>query len=239
MNRHALITGASRGIGRATAGKFAEAGYDLTITCRSNTSMLSELADGLRDRFGITCDIFTGDLSDPENVRALFKDIKDIDVLVNNAGISHHGLLQDMTCEEWRSVIGCNLDSAFYCCRSAIPLMLKKKSGRIINISSVWGEHGASMEAAYSASKGGLNALTKALARELGPSGIRVNAIACGLIDTEMNAIYNKEEILSIIEDIPEDRIGQPEDVAELALMLASCNDYLTGQIITLDGGWT
>ena len=143
-----------------------------------------------------------------------------------------------MTWEDWQNVINTNLNSCFLTCRAAIPLMLQDHAGRIINISSVWGKVGASMETAYSASKGGMNALTKALAKELAPSGIQVNAIACGVIDTTMNACFTEEERAALQEEIPADRFGKPEEVAQLALHLAQAPDYLTGQIITLDGGW-
>ena len=237
--KHAIITGASRGIGRAMACEFARNGYDLTITCLKNTQMLKSLAAELTGQYKINCRTFTGDLSEYDNVEALFKDIDRVDVLINNAGVSYHGLTQDMSPKDWNYVISANLSSAFYTSSLAIPLMLKQKSGKIINISSVWGEHGASMETAYSASKGGLNAFTRALARELAPSSIQVNAIACGMIDTDMNMIFNKEEINDIISEIPADRMGQPEEAARLAIQLCTGNEYLTGQIITLDGGWT
>ncbi|MCR5355795.1 MAG: SDR family NAD(P)-dependent oxidoreductase [Lachnospiraceae bacterium] len=236
--KHALITGASRGIGRAIAAEFAKAGYDLTITCVQSEYKLNELASDLSSRFDITCKTFIGDISDPSAVERLFKGVKDIDVLINNAGISYTGLLHEMSYEDWSRVINTNLSSAFFCSKLAIPHMLKKKSGKIINVSSVWGDHGASTEVAYSASKGGLNAFTKALARELAPSNIQVNAVACGMIDTDMNSIFNKEEIDSIIDSIPADRIGRPEEAAHLILQLCTENEYLTGQVITLDGGW-
>ena len=237
-NKHAIITGASRGIGRAIAEGLARSGYDLTITCINNEKMLNELAAALREAYNITCRAFTGDLSDPSQADRLFESVEELDVLVNNAGISYVGLIQDMTPEEWNRVIGVNLSSAFYCSRLAVPLMLKEKDGSIINISSVWGERGASTEVAYSASKGGLNAFTRALARELAPSNIRVNAIACGLIDTDMNRIFDTDEISSIIEEIPAGRMGRPDEVADLVCSLCLGNSYITGQVITLDGGW-
>lgn len=236
--KHAIITGASRGIGKAIAEKFAAAGYDLTITCHDNITMLNDLSDRLEKDCGIRCRTFSGDLSLYESVKQLFSDIDRADVLINNAGISYIGLLQDMSPEDWSRILNTNLSSAFYCSKLVIPLMLRNGSGKILNISSVWGEHGASMEAAYSASKGGLNALTKALAKELAPSSIQVNAIACGMIDTDMNNCFNMEEKESIINEIPADRIGQPEEVASLSLQICTGNTYLTGQIITLDGGW-
>ena len=160
------------------------------------------------------------------------------DVLINNAGISHVGLLSDMSLLEWNQVIQVNLTSLFCCCKHAIPAMVQRKSGVIINISSVWGNVGASCEVAYSASKGGVNAFTKALAKELAPSGISVNAIACGAIDTRMNHCFSQEERMQLAEEIPLGRLGAPQEVARLALSVACAPQYMTGQIITLDGGW-
>ncbi|MCR5602792.1 MAG: SDR family NAD(P)-dependent oxidoreductase [Lachnospiraceae bacterium] len=238
IRKHALITGASRGIGRALALEFAANGYDVTVTCLKNTEMLRQLSDDIKAQYRVDCRTFTGDLAEYENTDELFRDIDRLDVLINNAGLSYHGLTQDMSPGDWDHIISSNLSSAFYTSRLAIPLMLKQKKGKILNISSVWGEHGASMEVAYSASKGGLNAFTKALAKELAPSNIQVNAIACGMMDTDMNSIFNKEELNEIISDIPADRMGQPVEAARLAMQICTGNDYLTGQIITLDGGW-
>jgi len=237
MNRTAFITGASRGIGRAIATEFARAGYDLYITCISSESEIKTFANNLEKLYHISCIPLIGDISDSAVVSRFFESISDIDVLINNAGISYVGLLTDMSDKEWNSVISTNLSSAFYCSKNAIPFMLSKKSGKIINISSVWGDRGASMEVAYSASKGGINSFTKALAKELAPSGIQVNAIACGLIDTDMNSHFSDEDMKLIIDEIPADRIGKPEEVAHLALQLCTQNNYLTGQIIGLDGG--
>ena len=154
-------------------------------------------------------------------------------------GISHIGLLTDMTEEEWQKIMSTNVDSLFYTSKFGVPKMLQKHQGKIINISSVWGNVGASMEVAYSTSKGAVNSFTKALAKELAPSNIQVNAIACGLINTDMNSYFSEEDIDNIIEEIPANRIGLPEEVAKLCHMLAEAPEYLTGQIITLDGGWT
>ena len=161
-----------------------------------------------------------------------------IDILINNAGISHIGLLQDMSIEEWNQVLNTNLTSAFSCSKYAIPDMITRKQGKIINISSIWGCSGASCEVAYSASKGGLNLFTQALAKELAPSNIQVNAIACGVIDTDMNRCFSDEERAALVEEIPAGRMGAPEEVAQLALHIAEDCNYLNGQIITLDGGW-
>lgn len=236
--RTALITGASRGIGKAIAIEFANAGYDLIITCKNSKTELTLLAERLQADASVDCRTFIGDISDYETVTELYSQITDIDILVNNAGISYVGLLSDMSSNCWNEIIGTNLNAAFYCSKLAIPYMLKKKSGKIINISSIWGAVGASMEVAYSASKGGLDAFTRALAKELAPSNIQVNAIACGMMDTDMNRHFSDEDIRSVISEIPADRMGTPEDAAMLALQLCTGNTYLTGQIIRLDGGW-
>ena len=236
---NALITGASRGIGKAIAGTLASDGYDLILTCKNSIGELEKYGASLEEKYGISVCTERVDMSSPSDVRELFEGITDLDVLINNAGISYIGLLQDMTDSEWDDVIGTNLSSAFYTCRSAIPLMLKKHSGRILNISSVWGNVGASLETAYSASKGGLNAFTKALSKELAPSSIAVNAIACGVIDTDMNSAFSDEDMENLKKEIPADRIGSPDEVAGLVSLLLKAPLYMTGQVITLDGGWT
>lgn len=238
QKKYALITGASRGIGRAIAKAFAAAGYDLYLTCIHSEQMLLDYCRELSETYGIRAIAFCGDMGDFETVQSLFADIRHLDVLVNNAGISHIGLLSDMTPREWRRLMSTNLDACFYTCKLAVPLMVHEKRGRIINISSIWGNVGASCEVAYSACKGGLNAFTRALAKELAPSNIQVNAIACGVIDTEMNACFSDEERKALEDEIPAGRFGTPDEVAALAVQLATGNEYLTGQIITLDGGF-
>ena len=235
----ALITGASRGIGRAIAAAYAGAGYDLILTCRCSGDALRAFCAELSGTFSVNAVPFVGDMGDWETAVRLFAPVSSLDVLVNNAGISHIGLLQDMTPVQWRELMATNLDACFYTCRLAVPLMVRRKSGRIINISSVWGNTGASMEAAYSASKGAVNSLTRALAKELAPSGIAVNAIACGVIDTDMNRHFSEAEMRALIDAIPADRLGTPEEVAALALQLAGSPVYMTGQILTIDGGFT
>lgn len=234
-----LITGASRGIGQAIAWIFAREGYELFLTCRKNMNLLEELKEDLIKKYGCRCHIFCCDMGSPEQTAELFRAISPPDVLINNAGISYEGLLSEMSVNDWRKLMATNLDSVFYTCREAIPAMVQRKKGRIINISSIWGNVGSSIEAAYSASKGGVNSLTRALAKELAPSNIQVNAIACGMINTEMNQGYSDEELSAILEKIPMGRQGHPSEVGELALLLAHAPEYLTGQIITLDGGWT
>lgn len=238
MNRTALITGASRGIGRAIACEFAKQGYDLILTCIHNMDLLQQLADELTGKYPISCQTFQVDMGNFEEVSALFEQIKELDVLVNNAGISYIGLLSDMTPAQWHNVMHTNLDACFYTSKLSIPLMLKHHRGKIINISSVWGNVGASTEVAYSASKGGVNTFTKALAKELAPSNIQVNAIACGIIDTDMNRCFSEEDLEAVRAEIPADRLGTAKEVAELAAQLAETPEYLTGQIITIDGGW-
>ena len=236
-----LVTGASRGIGKAIAIKYAKKGYNVIITCIRRREELLKTQLEIED-LNVDCLAWIGDAGDYKSCEELFARIKkqfgSLDVLVNNAGISYIGLLQDMKPEEWDHIIRTNLTSVFNCCRLAIPMMVSRKQGKIINISSVWGNCGASCEVAYSATKGGVNALTKALAKELAPSNIQVNAIACGAIDTEMNHFLHREELISLLEEIPAGRMGRAEEVADLAYHLGYKESYLTGQIIGLDGGW-
>ena len=239
--KNVLITGSSRGIGRSCALAFAQAGYHVFLNCRESVDQL-RITEQKILAFGGSCALLPGDVTDPEAVRSMFRQITvscgGLDVLINNAGIAHFGLLSDMSDREWRRIIDTNLSSAFFCCRAAIPHMVAEKQGKIINISSIWGTSGASCEAAYSASKAGLNGLTRALAKELAPSNIQVNAVSCGVIDTEMNARLDQEERLVLEEEIPAGRFGTPEEVAELVLKLADAPPYMTGQIVGLDGGF-
>lgn len=238
----AFITGASHGIGRAIAETFAQAGYTLAINGRSSETELKLLAEELSASCHISCLPLVGDVSDELFVKNTFQIIQEelgpVNVLVNNAGISHIGLLTDMSLEEWNRIIQVNLTSLFCCCKYAVPSMVHSQSGAILNISSVWGNAGASMEVAYSASKGGVNSFTKALAKELAPSNITVNAIACGVIDTRMNHCFSPEERRQLSEEIPAGRFGTPQETADLALSLVNAPPYLTGQVIALDGGW-
>ena len=212
----ALLTGASRGIGRAAALALAAGGYDLAICCTSNIEALSNVKKEA-EALGARCLALQADVADSAACAHIFQEIEkslgSVDVLINNAGISRIGLLQDLSFEDWNRLIAVNLSGVFYCCKLAIPGMVRKKQGKIINISSVWGVCGASCEAAYSASKGGVNALTMALAKEL-------------------------EERQALLEEIPMGRMGTPEEAAQLILKLLESPAYLTGQIIRLDGGW-
>ena len=240
-NKTIVITGASRGIGRAISLKYAQMGYNVAINCARNAEALDELAAEIKT-CGVQCVTHVGDIGDFKQAQIFFNKITEafdkIDILINNAGISYIGLLQDMYPEEWNNIVNTNLTSVFNCCKLAIPVFLKNMAGKIINISSVWGVTGASTEVAYSATKGGINAFTMALAKELAPSNIQVNAVACGIIDTDMNKFLDAEEMHMIIDEVPAGRLGRPGEVAEFIYKLTDGNDYLTGQVIKFDGGW-
>lgn len=241
MKKTAIITGASRGIGKACALELADYFDHIVINSFQNTLALEETKNEILSK-GTDCTAIVGDIGDYTFVKdmmdRLVSSSNHIDLLVNNAGISHIGLLSDMTIEEWNRIIQTNLTSLFNCCNRIIPHMVHNKSGHIINISSMWGLHGASCEVAYSASKGGVNAFTQALAKELAPSNIRVNALACGAIDTEMNACLCEEERETLCNEIPACRFGQPEEIAQAVVHLYQSPFYLTGEIIKIDGGY-
>ncbi len=237
-----LITGASRGIGRAIALKFAEYGYHIFLNCSRSVNELEAVRSEIENKPGASCDLFIGDVGDSSFVSEMFSHIyqkcDSLDVLVNNAGIAYIGLLTDMTDEDWNHIIQTNLSSVFYCSRSAVPKMVSKKTGKIINISSMWGTVGASCEVAYSATKSGIHGLTRALAKELAPSNIQVNAIACGCIDTAMNSQLDADERFALEEEIPAGRFGTPQEIADFVMHLVNSPAYLTGQIIGMDGGY-
>lgn len=234
----ALVTGASRGIGLAIATILARNGYTLHLTCKNSIDKLKKIAEELSHSYNVPCYAYQVDMGNSTMVEQLLSKIDSLDVLINNAGISYIGLLQDTSIEKWQEIMNTNLNSVFYTSRLAIPKMLTAKNGCIINISSIWGNAGASMEVAYSASKGGVNAFTKALAKELAPSNITVNAISCGVIDTDMNQCFSKEDMDVLIDEIPANRLGTTEEVATLTYQLICSPKYLTGQIITIDGGF-
>ena len=240
-NKTVLVTGSSRGIGKAIAVRYAKEGYNVVINATKHKDKLLQTKSDI-EQYNASCVAFLGDMGDYDKVKELFLLIKEqfghLDVLVNNAGVSYIGLLTDMTSQEWNKLIATNLTSVYNCCSHAIPDMVREKNGKIINISSVWGNVGASCEVAYSASKGGMNAFTKALAKELAPSNIQVNAISCGAIDTDMNRFLTNEDLLQLTSEIPAGRLGRAEEVADLVYQLSQNNSYLTGQIIGLDGGW-
>lgn len=240
-NKVVAVTGSSQGIGRAIALKYAQNGYDVAICCRSQKEKLYAVKKEI-EGFSVHCLAFVGDMGNDSDASEFFAQIQKqfgrLDILVNNAGISYFGLLQDMTSQDWNMVLSANLNSVFHCSKLAIQMMLPEKKGKILSISSVWGCTGASTEVAYSTTKGGINAFTKALAKELAPSNIQVNAIACGIINTAMNSHLSQEDLDCILEEIPAGRMGTPEEVATLAYDINEKNDYLTGQVIILDGGW-
>ena len=241
MCKTVLITGASRGIGRGIALSFAKKGWQVALNCRQNVEQLNE-TKALVCKGGAKCAIFPADVSDYTQTEKMFGDIEQtfggVDILINNAGISIIGLFQDLSRADWMRLMDTNVGSVYNCCHFAIPHMVHEKCGKIINISSVWGIAGASCEAAYSASKGAVNALTRALAKELAPSNIQVNAIACGVIDTDMNGFLSVEERTALEAEIPAGRFAQPEEVAEAVLQVIKMPTYLTGQVISMDGGY-
>lgn len=229
--KRVLITGASRGIGAACARVFAKSGYGVII----NYNYSEEEALRLAEEIG--AETIRADVSDSAQVADMFKAAGEVDVLVNNAGISGFYMLDAMSDDEWNRMIGVNLSGVFYCTRAVLPQMLRRKSGAIVNVSSMWGICGASCEAAYSASKAGVIGLTKALAKEVGPSGIRVNCVAPGAIDTEMNKKLGEEAIKELCEETPLGRLGSPEEVAAAILFLADDEGFITGQVLSPNGG--
>lgn len=216
----------------------AKQGWNLFLTCRHSFSALEKLKLELEASYSASCNIYQCDMGNHESVCQLFASLPALDVVINNAGISYVGLLTDTSPSVWDEMIRTNLTSCYNTCYYALPKMIHRKKGKIINVSSIWGQVGASMEVAYSASKGGVNSFTKALAKEVAPSNIQVNGVAFGTISTDMMNCYNIEEIESLINEIPANRIGTPEEAAELLLQLIQSPSYLTGQIITMDGGW-
>lgn len=242
MNKNVLITGASGGIGLACAKLFAEHGYGVALHYNTNRTPAAKLADEINSRGGRAVAV-CADLSRPEVASAMVRDVKtvlgDISVLVNNAGISDIRLFTDTDADAWHRIISANLDSVYYCSHAVAKDMINKQNGSIVNISSVWGVYGASCEVAYSASKSGVIGFTKALAKELGPSNVRVNCVAPGAIDTKMNAHLSKEDIESICEQTPLCRIGTPEEVAQAVLFLADeRSSFVTGAVLEVTGGF-
>ena len=236
VNKVVVVTGGSRGIGAEIVKFLAKLGYKVVLNYNKSESYAQDVKKELND-----VEIFKADVSKKEEANALIdfaiKKYGKIDVLINNAGIAQTKLFTEITDEDWKNIIDTNLNSAFYCSREAVKNMIHNKSGLIINISSIWGITGASCEVAYSTSKAAINGFTKALAKELGPSNIRVNAIAPGIINTEMNSYLSKDELKNIKEEIPLEKIGDPVDIAKCVKWLIEDN-YTTGQIISINGGW-
>lgn len=237
----ALVTGGAKGIGSAICRALAIDGYKIAINYNSSQNEAEALKNELS---AITeVEIFKADVSDSKQVREMFSEIEKVfggvDVLVNNAGIAGQMLFTDITDEMWQKMINVNLSGAFYCCREALKFMINKKSGRIINIASMWGETGASMEVHYSASKAGLIGLTKALAKEVGLSGVTVNAVSPGVIMTDMMKSFSEADIAVLKDETPLNSLGTAENVADAVSFLASEKaDFITGQVISVNGGF-
>ena len=234
-----LVTGASGGIGSAVALELARRGWSVALQYRSNREAAVRLEEEICRQGGMAR-AYGADLTDEAQVDALFsaaeKDFGFLEGLVNNAGVAWKGLFTDMSLSDWRGVMDADLTSVFLCCRRALPPMIRQKRGSIVNVSSMWGEVGASCEAAYSAAKAGVIGLTKALAREEGPSGIRVNCLAPGVIDTPMNGDLSPEDLAALREETPLERTGTPEEAARAAAFLLE-EEFLTGQVLGVNGG--
>lgn len=240
MKKTIIVTGASRGIGAAIVKMLAKEDYNIVL----NYNKSEEIAKKMQEEFtkqGKNVEIFKADVSKREEVKKLIEftinKFKKIDVLINNAGISQTRLFTDITDEDWNNMLNVNLNSVFYMTQEVLPYMIHEKEGCIINISSIWGITGAACETHYSVAKAGVDAMTKSLAKELGPSNIRVNSIAPGIIDTDMNKYLLDEELANIEEEIPLGKIGSPETIAKCVKWLIE-DDYTTGQIIGINGGW-
>lgn len=235
-----VVTGGSRGIGAEIVRRLAQNNYRVILNYNKSEKEAKNIKEELKKN-NINIDIFKADVSKREEVKELIdfaiNKFGKIDVLINNAGISQTKLFTDLTDEDWNNMIQTNLTSAFYCTQEVIKSMISRKNGLVINISSIWGVTGASCEVHYSVAKAGIDGMTKALAKELGPSNIRVNSIAPGMINTDMNKIYTDEEIKDIIEDIPLNKVGKTIDVARCVEWLIE-DEYTTGQVISINGGW-
>ena len=236
-----LITGASRGIGAATAKVFAEHGFAVAVNFKNNEEAAASVVDEIIKKGGVAKS-YRADVADPaqvaEMVRSAEADLGPVDVLVNNAGVCVSGLLQDMTDADYDFITDTNVRGAFNTCRAVLPSMISRKGGAIVNVSSMWGETGASCEVLYSMTKSALIGLTKALAKEVGPSGIRVNCVAPGVIDTDMNSGYSEQTMNELKEETPLSAIGSPEDVAKRIYFLCNeCSGFVTGQVLGVNGG--
>lgn len=236
----AIVTGGAKGIGAEIVRTLAENGYIVILNYNNSKLQAEELKNEMLQK-GFNIEVVKADVSNRNEVNSLIefaiKKFKKIDILVNNAGISLEGLFTDVSEEMWQKIINVNLNSVFNCTQEVLKYMIKEKSGRIINISSIWGETGASCEVAYSTTKAAINGMTKALAKEVGLSNIRVNAIAPGIINTDMNSRLSYEELEQIKEQIPLNRIGNTKDIARCVKWLVE-DEYTTGQIISINGGW-
>jgi 3-oxoacyl-[acyl-carrier protein] reductase len=240
-NKVVIVTGASRGIGNCIARTLAKKGYKVIANYNKSEKEANKLKEELNND-GYSIDIFKADVSNRAEAKELINFViekyKKIDCIINNAGIDQIKCFLDITDDDWEKIIKNNLSSVFYMCQETLPYMINEKQGCIINISSIWGQTGASCESHYAVSKAGVDALTKSLAKELGLSNIRVNSIAPGFINTEMNSNLSAEEKNEVIEEIPLRKIGKTSDISKCVEWLIE-DEYTTGQIISVNGGWT
>lgn len=238
----AVVTGASRGIGRATAFSLADAGYEVVGLYRKQVETAGDVSRGLQDR-GLKGLMIQADVSQPQAVAQAFAQIRavfgDPQVLVNNAAMDYYGLAQDMSFEDWQTLFRVNVDGVFLCTQEVLKPMLARGQGAIVNLSSIWGSHSAAMETAYAATKGAVEAFTRSLAVEVAASGVRVNAVAPGVVDTDMMRCFDQDTCMDLSLEIPMQRFAAPEEVAKAITFL--CSDqasYITGQILRVDGGF-
>ena len=242
MQRVALVTGGSRGIGRAIVRRLAEDGFAVAINYVQNKEAAESLKDELRG-LGYAAEVFCADVSDWEQVQRMADEISatlgSVSVLINNAGIAQQKLFTDITPSEWSRMMSVHIDGAYHTCRAFLPFMIRNRNGCIVNVSSMWGQVGASCEVHYSTAKAALIGMTKALAKEVGPSGVRVNCVAPGVIATDMMADFDDDTVRGLTEETPLGRLGTPEDVAQaIAFLVSDEASFVTGQVLAPNGGF-
>lgn len=242
MNKTVIVTGGSRGIGAAICKQLASEGWSVAVIYRSSKEKAHELVSSIK-RSGGRAEAFCADVADSASVKAAVRAVESVFgepyALVNNAGVAEQALFTDITDEMWQRMINTDLSGAFYCSREVLPAMIRAKQGRIVNIASMWGEVGASTEVHYSAAKAGVIGLTKALAKEVGPSGITVNAVSPGVIMTDMMGSFSEADIASLKDETPLERLGTPEDAAQaVSFLLSEKASFITGQVLSVNGGF-
>lgn len=242
MTKTVIVTGGAKGIGEAISRALAKDGYFVALCYNSSQNKAESIKNEINSHGG-KCEVFKCDVSDSSQVKKMYRDVVNSFgepyALVNNAGVAEQKLFTDITDEDWQRMIGTDLSGTFYCCREVLPSMINNKNGKIVNIASMWGEVGASMEVHYSAAKAGVIGLTKALAKEVGLSGITVNTVSPGVIMTDMMSKFSSDDINALKDETPLDKLGTPENVADAVLFLLSEKaDFITGQVLSVNGGF-